>query len=84
MMLQVHCYQEIVVVELELLSIERELLVNSVSGVKRLTKDAILQQRCSQWYIGNYKTELTDGAVPKQDAPRTVPVALRQSQEETS
>ena len=30
--------------ELELLSIERELLVNSVSGVKRLTKDAILQQ----------------------------------------
>ena len=28
-------------------------------------------------YIGNYKTELTEGAVPKQDAPRTVPVALR-------
>ena len=28
-------------------------------------------------YIGNYKTELTEGAVPKRDAPRTVSVALR-------
>ena len=34
--------------ELELISIKRELLVNSVSDVKGLTKDAILQEHnCS-------------------------------------
>ena len=67
--------------ELELLSIKRELLVNSVSDVKGLTKDAILQEHNDVFtglgYIGNYKIELTEGAVPKQDAPRTVPVAMR-------
>ena len=67
--------------ELELLSIKRELLVNSVSDVKGSTKDAILRVHNDVFtglrYIGNYKTELTEGAVPKQDAPRTVPVALR-------
>ena len=67
--------------ELELLSIKRELLVNSVSDVKGLTKDAILREHNDVFtglgYIGNYKIELTEGAVPKQDAPRTVPVALR-------
>ena len=67
--------------ELELLSIKRELLVNSVSDVKGLTKDAILQEHNDVFtglgYIGNYKIELTEEAVPKQDAPRTVPVAMR-------
>ena len=66
---------------MELLSIKRELLVNSVSDVKGLTKDAILREHNDVFtglgYIGNYKIELTEGAVPKQDAPRTVPVALR-------
>ena len=67
--------------ELELLSIKRELPVNSVSDVKGLTKDAILREHNYVFtglsYIGNYKTELTEGAIPKQDAPRTVSVALR-------
>jgi len=67
--------------ELELLSIKRELLVNSVSDVKGFTKDAVLQEYNDVFtglgYVGNYKIELTEGAVPKQDAPRTVPVALR-------
>ena len=67
--------------ELELLSTKRELLVNSVSDVKELIKDAILREHNDVFtglgYIGNYKIELTEGAVPKQDVPRTVPVALR-------
>ena len=67
--------------ELELLSIKRELLVNSVSDVKGLTKDDILQEHNDVFtglgYIGNYKIELTEGAVPKQVALRTLPVALR-------
>ena len=50
--------------ELELLSIKRELFVNSVSNVKGLTKDDILQEHndvfTGLWYIGNYKIELTD------------------------
>ena len=66
--------------ELELLSIKRELLVDSVSDVKELIKDAILREHNDLFtglgYIGNYKIELTEGAVPKQDVPRTVPVAL--------
>ena len=65
---------------MELLSIKRELLVNSVSDVKGLTKDAILQEHDDVFiglgYIRNYKIDLTEGAVPKQDAHRTVPVAL--------
>ena len=67
--------------ELELLSIKRELFVNSVSDVKGLTKDTILQEHNDVFtglgYIGTYKIELTERAVLKQDAPRTVPVALR-------
>ena len=55
--------------ELELLSIKRELLVDSVSDVKRLAKNAILREHNDVFtglrYIGNYKTELTEGAVPK-------------------
>ena len=62
--------------ELELLSIKRELPVNSVSDVKGLTKDAILQEHNDVFtglgYIGDYKIELIEGAVPKQDSPRTV------------
>ena len=65
---------------LEILSIKRELLVNSVSDVKGLTKDAILLEHGNVFtglrFIGNYEIELTEGAVPKQDAPWTVPVAL--------
>ena len=49
--------------------------------MKGLTKDAILREHNDVFnglgYIGNYKIELTEGAVPKQDAPRTVPVTLR-------
>ena len=66
---------------MELLSIKSELPVNSVSDVKGLTKDAISREHNHVFTglgnIGNYKIELTEGAVPKQDAPRTVPVALR-------
>ena len=73
--------------ELELLSIKRELLVNSVSDVKGSTKDAILREHNDVFtrigYIGNYKTELTEGAVPKQDAPRTIPVELRDDLKKT-
>ena len=68
--------------ELELLSIKSELPVNSVSDVKGLTKDAISREHNHVFTglgnIGNYKIELTEGAVPKQDAPRIVPVALRE------
>ena len=67
--------------ELEHLSITKELLLNSVSDLKGLSKDAILQEQYDVFtglgYIGNYKIELTEGAVPKQDLPRTVPIALR-------
>ena len=46
-----------------------------------MTKDTILQEHNDVFtrlrYIGNYKIEPAEGAVPKQDAPRTVPVALR-------
>ena len=49
--------------------------------MKGLTRDAISREHNHVFTglgnIGNYKIELTDGAVPKQDAPRTVPVALR-------
>ena len=72
-MLQGHCYQGKTCEELELLSIKRELLVNSVSDVKGLTKDAILQKHNDVFtrlgYIGNYNIELTEEASPKQDAP---------------
>jgi len=67
--------------ELKLLSIKSEFLVNSVSDVNGLTRDTVLQEYNDVFtglrYIGNYKIELTKGAVPKQDAPRTVPVLLR-------
>ena len=67
---------------MELLSIKSELPVNSVSDVKGLTKDAISREHNHVFTglgnIGNYKIELTEGAVPKQDAPRIVPVALRE------
>ena len=46
-----------------------------------MTKDAISREHNHVFTglgnIGNYKIELTEGAVPKQDAPRIVPVALR-------
>ena len=49
--------------------------------MKGLAKDTILQEHNDLFtglgYIGNYKIELTEGAVPKQDALRTVPVELR-------
>ena len=52
-----------------------------------MTKDAVLQENNDVFtglgYIGDYKIELTEGAVPKQDAPRTVPVALRDDLKKT-
>ena len=46
-----------------------------------MTKDAFLQEHNDVFTglgcIGNYKIELTEGAVSKQDAPRTVPVPMR-------
>ena len=55
--------------------------MSSVSDVKPLSKDVLLSE-CNDvfpalGYIGNYKIELQEGAVPKQDAPRTVPIPLR-------
>ena len=67
--------------DLELLTVKRELLVNTVSDVKTLTREAVLSDYKDVFtglgYIGNYKIELKEEAIPKQDPPRTVPIALR-------
>ena len=56
------------------------MLVKSVSDARELNKDEV-----PFWfwgYTGDYKIELREGAVPKEDVPRTVLIALR-SQENT-
>ena len=49
---------------------------------KELTKEDVLTQYQDVFTglgnIGSYKIELRDGAIPKQDAPGNVPVALRE------
>ncbi len=66
---------------LGLIKVKDELLVNAVADYKELTEEDVLTQYRDVFTglgnIGNYKIELKDGAIPKQDPPRSVPVALR-------
>ena len=66
---------------LQLMTIKKDLLIHSLTDGKELTKEEVLKE-CKDvftglGYIGDYKIELKDGAIPKQDAPRTVPVAIK-------
>ena len=66
--------------DLGLITVKRELLVNQVTK-SPLTKDEIVKQYKDVFQglgrIGEYRIELKEDAKPTQDAPRTVPVALR-------
>ena len=66
--------------DLGLITVKRELLVNQVTK-SPLTKDEIVKQYEDVFQglgrIGEYRIELKEDAKPTQDAPRTVPVALR-------
>ena len=67
--------------KLGLIKVNDELLINSVESSKGLTKEDVLTEYKDVFtglgYIGDYKIEVTEEAVPKQDPPRSVPVALR-------
>ena len=67
-----------------LIKVNDELLINSVESSKGLTKEDVLIEYKDLFtglgYIGGYKIEVTEEAVPKQDPPRSVPVALRDEQ----
>ena len=67
--------------KLGLIKVKDELLVNAVADKKELTKEEVLTEYDDVFtglgYIGDYKIELKEGAIPKQDPPRSVPVALR-------
>lgn len=66
--------------ELGLISVNRDLLVNQVT--QQLTKEQILLEYKDVFeglgHIGYYHIELREDAKPSQDAPRTVPVAMRE------
>lgn len=66
---------------LGLIKVKDELLVNAVADNKELTEEDVLTQYKDVFtglgHIGDYKIELKEGAIPKQDPPRSVPVALR-------
>ena len=66
--------------ELGLISVKRELLVNQVNR-KPVSKEEITKEYRDVFHglgrIGEYRIELKENAKPTQDAPRTVPVALR-------
>ena len=60
--------------------------MSSVSDVKVLSKDVLSEYYdvfTGLGYIGKYKIEVQEGAVPKQDAPRTVPIPLRDDLKKT-
>ena len=67
--------------DLGLIKVNRELLVNSVSESQPLTKEQIIKEYKDVFQglgdIGEYKIDLDPNAKPKQDAPRTVPIALK-------
>jgi hypothetical protein len=67
--------------KLGLTKVKDELLVNAVADKKELTKEEVLTEYDDVFtglgYIGDYKIELKEGAIPKQDPPRSVPVDLR-------
>ena len=67
--------------ELGLIKVKDHLLVNAVSHNKELSKEEVLAEYNNVFsglgYIGDYKIELKEEAIPKQDPPRSVPVALR-------
>ena len=62
------------------IKVNDELLINSVESSKRLTKEDVLTEYKDVFtglgYTGDYKIEVTEEAVSKQDPPRSVPVAL--------
>ena len=66
---------------LGLIKVKDELLVNAVADNKELTEEDVLTQYKDVFtglsYIGDYKIELKDGAIPRQDPPRSVQVAIR-------
>ena len=68
--------------ELGLISVNKELLVNQITAHQQLTKEDIIAKYKDAFeglgHIGNYTIELNENAKPAQDAPRTVPIALRQ------
>ena len=67
--------------KLGLIKVNDELLINSVKSNKGLTKEDVLTDYKDVFtglgYTGDYKIQVTEEAVPKQDPPRSVPVALR-------
>ena len=66
---------------LQLMTIKKDLLIHSLTDGKELTKEEVLKEYKDVFtglgYIGDYKIELKDGAIPKQDTPRTVPAAIK-------
>ena len=68
--------------ELGLISVNKALLVNQITAHQQLTKEDIITKYKDVFeglgHIGNYTIELNENAKPAQDAPRTVPIALRQ------
>ena len=67
--------------KLGLIKLNDKLLINSVESSKGLTKEDVLTEYKDVFtglgYTGDYKIEVTEEAIPKQDPPRSVPVALR-------
>ena len=66
---------------LQLMTIKKDLLIHSLTDGKELTKEEVLKEYKDVFtglgYIGDYTIEVKDGAIPKQDAPRTVPAAIK-------
>ena len=66
---------------LQLMTIKKDLLIHSLTDGKELTKEEVLKEYKDVFtglgYIGDYKIELKDGAIPKEDASRTVPAAIK-------
>ena len=60
--------------------------MSSVSDVKALSKDVLSEYNdvfTGLGYIANYKIALQEEAVPKQNAPRTVPIPFRDDLKKT-
>ena len=66
---------------IKLITVNRSLLVNSITAMQHVSKEKTLEEYKDVFQglgdIGSYTIELKDEAKPKQDAPRSVPVALR-------
>ena len=68
--------------DLGLITVNHELLVNSVTVTQPLTREQFVKEFSDVFQglgdIGEYKIELNPEARPTQDAPRSVPVALKE------